>query len=333
MNDATKSLVPELIETISTTWKGALISAGMSCGIFDTIGSDEPVTLEKIATKLKIDEQKLDHFLYCMILNNFITCTDGAYSLTEKGKLLTSTSEVKDVTGMLQLTEFYLNAAVHAKETFKTNSSLDKISDGKVTRDYQPKVSDNFSITLVDILNRFNVGANDTLLDVGCGSGSFLRMISTKIPELKLTGMEANLFVIERGKKMNIDIGVSERINLLVGDITEDLTDVPSNSYDWITAINVFHFIPENKRIELMENMVRIARKGVFATETVIEASPIVSSGDGLMFLLWNDFEGFFRKSNLEIFNQKLAEKYKNYKFEIIEIMHGINNLLTIVKD
>lgn len=333
MTDNEKNFIPEIIETISTTWKGALISAGMSCGIFDAINSEKQIGLKDLSNKLKFDSNKLDHWLYFMNLNGFVTCTDEKYSLTHKGKLLTSTSEAKEITGMLLLTDFYLNASTHAKETFKSNNSMDKISDGKITRDYQPKVSDNFSVVLVDMLKKFNVGTHDTLLDIGCGGGSFLRMISTKIPEIKLTGIESNLFVVERGKKTNQDLGVSDRIDLLVGDVTEDLSEIPANSYDWVTAINLYHFIPAAKRMELTENMIRIAKKGVIATETVIEASPIVAGGDGLMFLLWNDFEGFFRKEELEHFNKTLAEKYKNYKFEVIEIMHGINNLLTVIKD
>lgn len=332
MDENTGKLVSELIQTLATTWEGALVSAGITAGIFDAINFNISTTLENLSKRLKFDPVKLENWLYYMTQSGYICCEDNLYYLSDKGKLIATGSEVKELTGLLQLSEYYMNAAVHANETFRLHESLDKISDGKITRDYQPRVSDNFSAVLVEILNKYNVNPSDTLLDAGCGGGSFLRTIAVKIPEIKLTGMEANLFVVERGKKVNHDLGLSDRISLVVGDIIEDMEDIQDGAYDWVTAINIFHFVPEDKRLSLMENMIRIARKGVFATETIAEASTLSSTANVLMFMLWNDFTGFFRKKKLEEFNTTLAEKHKNCRFETLEIMHGKSNLLTIIK-
>jgi ubiquinone/menaquinone biosynthesis C-methylase UbiE len=324
--------IQETIDLLAQTWTGVVMSAGISAGIFDTLNIDMAISAPDIAQKLKYNLVKVENWLNFMELYGFLSQEKEGYKLTEKGFLLTEKSKIKELTGLLQLTDFYMNAAIHAKDTFKTNDSLDKISDGKITGTYQPKVSDNFSISLIEMLHRYHITTSDTLLDIGCGSGTFLRMVTTKIPDIKVTGLEANLFVIERGKKLNLELGLSNRIVLMAGDINKDLADIPNNSYDWVTAINIFHFIPEEKRMVMVDNMLRIAKKGILATQTICESTPLAGSANVLMFLLWNDFTGFFRKAQLDIFNKTLHVKYQNHIFEMTQIMHGQSNLLAILK-
>ena len=169
-------------------------------------------------------------------------------------------------------------------------------------------------------------------MDVGSGHGTFLISLYRTIAGIKLTGIDSNLFAIERGKNGINSCGMGDRINLLVGDITEDLPEIESSSYDWVTFINVFHVIPKQFRETVIDEMIRIARKGVIMTQTVIEKTELSRSANSLMNLLWNDFTGFFKEKELNEINSKIIKKYPSYKCESTTIMQGNSNLFTVLK-
>jgi len=315
------------------TWKGLLISAGFTAGIFELLNSEKPTSIDEITVKKNYDPLKLEKWLYFMESADIVKKINDGYILTSIGFLCTKENPVKELLGMLHLTEYFMNATLNAASTFKHDQSLDKLTEGKISKNYQPKVSDNFSGLIYDYLKQYNIVANDSILDVGCGNGSFLRVLLKKLPDIIYTGVDINLFSIELGKQENKSLGVSDKIKLLVGDITEDIDDFPNNSYDWVTAINVFHFMQPEKRMQIIENMVRIARKGIFITPSAIDDTAILRQGNALMTLLFNDFTGWYKKPEFEALLKELDKKYSgNYTINRIPFMMGSNNLVTLVK-
>jgi len=332
MDEITQKNMNEIMNSLSETWKGLLVSAGYTSGLFNILSPEKPVTINEIIKQTGFDVRKLESWLYYMEYSEMVIQTEYGYILTPKGSLLHKKSPYKDLTGLLQLTEFYMDASLNAAKTFEKGNSLDKLSQGKISRNYQPKVSDNFSTALIDILKKFSILSSDSLLDVGCGQGTFLMSVYRSILGVKLTGMDSNLFAIERGKEEINKNDMSDRINLLVGNIIEDLEEVKSSSYDWVTLINVFHFIPANYRQSIIEEMIRIAKKGVLTTQVVVEKSELSRSADPLMNFLWNDFTGFFQEKELDEMNNKIIKKYPLYICESSTIMHGNSTLFTIIK-
>jgi SAM-dependent methyltransferase len=64
----------------------------------------------------------------------------------------------------------------------------------------------------------------DSLLDVGCGSGDFLRQMSGAFPEVEMMGIDLSLLMVERAQSQGVDASAA------------DLCDIGS-SYDVITAV------------------------------------------------------------------------------------------------
>jgi ubiquinone/menaquinone biosynthesis C-methylase UbiE len=173
----------------------------------------------------------------------------------------------------------------------------------------------------------------DTLLDIGCGIGAFNRTLAVSMPGLKITGFDSNLFAIETAKKENKQQGLSDRIKMVVGDAREDLEGYADRSFDWVTAINIFHFFPVDRREELISKMIRLARKGVFFTEIIVEKTKISFAADPLMSLLWNDFTGFFREADAERINSGLKSSFPKYRIERHPILQNSSWLVSIIKD
>ncbi|NPV02049.1 MAG: methyltransferase domain-containing protein [Brevinematales bacterium] len=332
MDEKMRLEMGEVAGIIGNTWKGCAISAGVTAGFFNKLSRDESITSEKLASSLNFDQEKVEKWIYFALLNGIVEKKNDGYILTSIGGYFAPESPAKDLYGFVQLTSYYLNAAMNAKETFKKNLSLEALTEGKVSRDYQPKVSDNLSASLLEHLKNNNVKDGDTLLDIGSGNGSFLRSLHEAMPNMELTGLDTNLFSIELGRKEIARLEISDKVKLLVGDAMSDLDDYADGSYEWVTCINVFHFYPVEKRQKLIDDLIRVAKKGVFFTEGIIEKAPMMSSANILMGLLWNDFTGFFKQQETDEIDDVLSKKYDHYKVEKNLIVQGVAYLVAIIK-
>ena len=333
MSEDMKKNISTVQETISETWKGLLISAGYLAGIFDLLSTDNPVKISDIAKKKGYDPEKLEKWLYFMEGISAVKKEKDGYILTGLGSLFSVNSPAKELLAMYQVTTFYLEAILKSPITFKPDQSLESLTESGMSRNFQPKVSNNFSVLICDALVQYHIAPNDSVLDVGCGNGNFLRTLLTKLPEnIKYTGVDKNIFSIEMGKKENKIAGVSDKINLLVGDFNDDSLDFKDQSYDWVTGINIFHFMKPELRMKTIDKMARIARKGFFITPSDIEVSSMTASANILLSLLFNDFTGWYKKSELTDLFKELEKKFKNYTIHTTKINMGLSNLVSIIR-
>ncbi len=332
MTDETMKMLASNLNALSEAWKCSLVTAGLNAGLFDDLNINTPVTIERIAEKYHYDPAKLEKWMYYCLNAGLLQRADGGYIITEKCSQFMADSPFKDLVGFMRINDYFMRAALESQQLFKPNNSLDKLTEGRISRDYQPKVSDNLSASLIEIFKRYNMGDDQTLLDIGCGNGAFLRTLAGIFPGMKISGLDSNLFAIEWGKKKNQEAGFGDRIKMLVGDARHDMGDFEDNSVDWVMAINLFHFFPVEGRLPLIEQMIRVAKKGVFFTEVMVERSMLSAAADPLMALLWNDFTGFFREADAEEINRKIERKYAECVMEKNMILQGSSYLIAVAK-
>ncbi len=322
----------EIQKLLGECWRGLCITAGINAGFFSILSDTKPLTIEEIASKFEYDPDKVEKWCYFAEQNNLVKKQANGYLLDVKGIFFTQQTPIKDLLGFFVASDYFMRSVIVAKEAFKKNKSLNNLSEGKMSTDYQPKVSDNLSAVLVKFFKEAGIKENDTLLDFGCGHGSFLRNLSKIFTNVKFKGVDSNIFAIEMGKKENNQIGLNDRIDLVVGDITADMDNFEKNSSDWVTAINLLHYVQPSKRMIVVDNMLKIARKGIFMTEGIIETSVLTSTGDVLLTLLMNDYTGAFKKNEVEEFNKQIQKKYSAYSFKTEPIMQGTSLLVIMTK-
>ena len=93
----------------------------------------------------------------------------------------------------------------------------------------------------------------ETLLDIGCGSNSPISYLSKRFYSV---GIDAHLQSIEKNKEKGIH---NKYYNM---DFSE-LGSFDSCSFDCVTALDVIEHIKKAKRLRLLENMERIAKKRI----------------------------------------------------------------------
>lgn len=329
--EANLNLPGEYINLITSTWKGLTVTSGLIAGIFQILSQEERLSIAEVAVRSGYDEDKLDKWFHFAEKQQLVIREGNDYSLSPFGKFFSPLSPSKELSGFCNLTEFFLDAVLNAKETFKKGKSVDALTKGKISCNYQPRVSDNFSSMLVPYLREYGVKDTDSLLDIGCGNGAFLRILANAFPDMKLAGFDANSFAIEKGTETIASQGLSERINLFVSDAKSQLDVFENESYDWVTAFNVLHFYPPEKRKLLVDEMVRISKKGVFINEGILEV-PFSSQANALMSMLWNDFTGFFKDDQLEDYNSYIASRHQEHNVKFIPVIQGTSILVIIQK-
>jgi len=331
MEEKSKVYAKEISTLIGESWKSMNISAGITAGLFDELSLEKPVSIEDIINKKQYSTEKLELWFNYMTKIGIVKKKDHYFYLTQKGLLFSKNSPFKDLLGLFQITDYFMQSAVNSKENFKTENSQDTLTKGKLSNDYQSKVTDNLSMALVEIFKSNHIGGIDSLLDLGCGNGNLLREIHRSFPFMKLTGVDQNVHAIERGNETNVNQTNKENeIKFINGNVLNDMKLFPDKSQDWVTGINLFHFIKSNTRMEVINNMMRICRKGIFFTETVLEASTMSSSSNPLLTLLWNDFTGFFSKNDSDKINNNLVTNYKDFELETLPIIQGTSNIIIL---
>lgn len=97
------------------------------------------------------------------------------------------------------------------------------------------------------------------LLEVGCGSGVYLRHAALRNPELSALGLELQPEVAEVARRNLADWGITGRIRVEQGDV-RDLH--PGPNYDLVTLHNNIYYFPMEERVELLRHLRGFLRSG-----------------------------------------------------------------------
>lgn len=111
----------------------------------------------------------------------------------------------------------------------------------------------NFSLDSVLLPNFVSItkGINN-ILDIGCGNAPIPLILSTKC-DAKITGIEIQKDVYNLAKE-SIEINsLSDRINIINGDIMEEYKKFPVGSFDLITCNPPYFKYTENSNINLSD--------------------------------------------------------------------------------
>jgi ubiquinone/menaquinone biosynthesis C-methylase UbiE len=219
----------------------------------------------------------------------------------------------------------YLTKAVqYSRDAYQKCVGLDSITQGKISRDYIPKVASQLSRTAAEFFKWSGLSTGHTILDLGCGDGSVLRETSKVCPGISAKGIDLNTHTLELGKRKNTDAGLQDQIDLQVGDVT-DLSRIKDGAVDWVYAINVFHFLPVNKREQLIREMIRISRYGVFFNQ--VTANNIQTFAlDVLCATLFSDYTGFFTGNEADEMISHIGIKHISF----LPIIQGESRLVVL---
>lgn len=179
--------------------------------------------------------------------------------------------------------------------------------------DYSRKPGDYFSHQRIELLD-FLPKQYNTVLDVGCGDGSFLNLLQGENREL--WGIE---LVEKQAKK-----AAKEFKNILLGPVEENLSKLPENHFDVIFFNDVLEHLSDPYGI-LEQVKKYLTKEGL-----VISSIPNIRYHSALKSLLFNrdwkyESHGIMDKTHLRFFTGKsILRMYKEAGYTVIS-HKGIN--------
>lgn len=99
-----------------------------------------------------------------------------------------------------------------------------------------------------------------TLLDLGCGSGQFLRFLARRRPDVKLIGLELSGEMVRLGRRANAEEGRTGRVELRRGDMTKFNKYVPEH-VDVVCCIYALHHLPSAEDVRRLFTEACAARR------------------------------------------------------------------------
>ncbi len=287
-----KKYSAELITMLTHATAALTTIQGIEIGFFDWIPVGKPISAQELSGQMGYDISRVERWLRFGVANGYLNKNNGGYTLTAKGCLLRRGTPLPDLLGLHHMVGYFTKAVQYSKDAYQKGVGLDSITQGKISRDYIPRVAAQLSKASAEFFKWSGLSTGHTILDLGCGDGSVLRETTRTCPGISATGIDINIHTLELGKRKNVEAGLQDQIDLRVGDVT-DLSGFKDGAFDWIYAINVFHFLPVNKREKFLKEMIRISRYGVFFNQ-VITNNIGTNAVDVLLSTLFTDFTGFF---------------------------------------
>ena len=311
--------------TMLTYTSGALNTfQGLELGFFDVLSVDKPMTAQKLSSKMGYDISMVEKWLRFSLSFGYVSQSNHGYTLTTKGNLLSTSTPAPDLIGLHHMISYLTRTVQYAKDIYQKGVGLDSITKGKISRDYIPRVATQLSKAAAQFFKQSGLSMGHTLLDLGCGDGSVLRDTVKTCPGVSATGVDINAMTLEMGRKKNTDEGLQDQIDLQSGDVT-NLSRFKDGAFDWVCAINVFHFLPTNKRETFLREMIRISRYGVF-TNQVISNTLGTLAVDALLATLFTDYTGFFTQDEADDIIQKVGIKHHAF----LPIIQGESRLVVL---
>jgi ubiquinone/menaquinone biosynthesis C-methylase UbiE len=297
---------------------------GIELGFFDRIPDKNTITAQELSVQMGYDLSKVERWLRFAVANGYLTTSGGAYSLTPKGALLRRGTPAPDLLGLHHMFSYFTKAVQNSKEVYQKGIGLDSIAQGKISRDYIPRVASHLSRASAEFFKWSGLSTGHTILDLGCGNGSVLRETAKACPGVSATGIDMNVHTLELGKRKNTEAGLQDQIELRAGDVT-DLSQFGDDAFDWVSAINVFHFLPVNKRERLLTEMIRISRYGIFFNQVIVNNLQTIAA-DVLLATLFSDYAGFFTDSEADEVIRKTGIKHSAFR----PIIQGESRLVVV---
>lgn len=297
---------------------------GIELGFFDWIPLTKPITAHELSGQLGYDITKVERWLRFAVSYGYISRSAEGYTLTAKGSLLRRGTPTPDLLGLHHMFSYFTKAIQYSKDAYQKGVGLDSISQGKISRDYIPRVASQLSKASAEFFKWSGLSTGHTILDLGCGDGSVLREISRTCPGVSATGIDMNTHTIELGKRKNSEEGLQDQIELQVADVT-DMSRFQDNAFDWVYAFNVFHFLPIVKREKFIRDMIRISRYGIFFNQVIANNIQTISV-DVLLATLFTDFTGFFSEAEADDLITKVSALHHTF----LPVIQGESRLVVI---
>ncbi len=259
-----KQLFPllKLFRMLTPFYRLGYIAALVNNGCFQIL-TDKSVSLDELMSAMSIEKEYSEGVKACLqvgIRLNEISLRNGRYRL---GGISKGLAGIVENDALLAITQEV--ATLHHNLIIRTP---EKLRDGKkwTLNDQDGEVIARSSRIVEpfqnEVINTMVPKENPVqLLEVGCGSGIYIKQAAMRNPQLKSLGIELQAPVVEMARQNIEKWGLQNRVTIESGDIREKDFD---SSFDIVTLYNLIYYFPVVERVELLKHLRSFLKPGGF---------------------------------------------------------------------
>lgn len=227
---------------------GALINNG-----FLKILEEKPVPFDELAKQVGVDEEHfgaLEAWLGAGMRLKEIGLEERGYTLKGISKKLARVGNDSFLAIVQEVTSLHHRLILETPQKLRDGErwTLDD-QDGEIIA-RSSRILEPFQREAIDAT--FPAGQPLTLLEVGCGSGIYLKYAAERNPQLSAIGVELQPSVVEMARRNLAGWGLEERVKIESGDIRGKTFEHP---FDIVTLYNNIYYFPVSERVALLEHL------------------------------------------------------------------------------
>ena len=220
----------------------------MDQGIQAAIGSSNSFKVNELAESLKLNERRLFGFLQYLANEGFVELDNESVRLTSKGR------------GIADFFPWYKLLVGGYAQTFQQLAAALKAGSPYATRDSSNVGVGSCGISQHDalpmtrrLLSRIK-GDWHTVVDLGCGDGSYLVDLCRSIPGIRGLGFDSEPASVEIARRAAVEYGIADRLEIRLSRATAlpDLS-LEAGPFCFITAFVLQEILEQSGRSAVLE--------------------------------------------------------------------------------
>lgn len=253
------SLILRMNKTLNEFYRAGFISTALSEGIYNVL-SNGSANLEIIQNTIgtDLDKEGLKAWLDFGVAIGELDKKNGGYSLKSSfsKKLLNPANDTWRAFFQARVEIFY-DYIINTPTLLKQNKKFDFSHSYGELFARSSRTVEPILIDVVDKIIPSNGACN--LLEVGCGSGIYIKRACDRNPNLTVTGIELQKPVADFARENTTIWQIDNRVTIQHTDVRKFQSDKP---FDIVTFFNLIYYFPENERTNLLRNLGRLLSPG-----------------------------------------------------------------------
>ena len=255
------SLILKTSDLFTSFYRLSYIASLINNGFLDIL-AEKPVPFDELAQKVGVDKEHfsaLEAWLGAGMRLKEIGLEQDGYTLKGISAQLARAGNDSYLAIVQEVTSLHHQLILETPQKLRNGErwTLDD-QDGEIIA-RSSRILEPFQREAIDAT--FPTTKPLTLLEVGCGSGVYLKYATERNPQLSAIGVELQSSVAEMARRNIAGWDLQERVKIESGDIRGKTFDHP---FDIVTLYNNIYYFPVSERVALLTHLRTYLKPGGF---------------------------------------------------------------------